>query len=235
MTNINMENATQKKNNTAGYWDENAQGFDAIYSGKNKDFMQVALDRWLRKDIYDRIDRTVELVDQLGSNQTVIDVGTGTGRLCIPLAKHHHQVIGVDFSKDMLTLAQNNTTAAGVQDQCRFFQADLLALASQKEILGVQTANVIVSLGVWDYIEDTLKPMQDFLSYSPQMIIGSFPKAGTLRCNIRQWRYKMQNLDYPLYFYTPEQLREYGKALGAKETHIESIGELYFAWYKFQA
>ena len=43
----------------AKYWNDIAQDFDAIYSGKKSAFARF-LDQWLRKDIYQRFDWVME-------------------------------------------------------------------------------------------------------------------------------------------------------------------------------
>ena len=56
----------------------------------------------------------------------VLDIGTGSGRLAIELAKardNTFQVIGLDISENMLKRARKNAIEAGVENKIRFVQA----------------------------------------------------------------------------------------------------------------
>src|SRR5690348_9449502 len=57
----------------AEYWDRIAPQFDAIYSGK-KSPLARSLDRWLRRDIYQRFDWVMRKAGDV-RNLTVCDVG----------------------------------------------------------------------------------------------------------------------------------------------------------------
>jgi SAM-dependent methyltransferase len=218
---------------TPQYWDGMVADFDSIYTGESKSTLDVLLDRWLRKDIYDRVVATVEGVSALGTNQLVLDVGVGTGRLCIPLGKAGHRIVGVDFSPQMLEKAQANTTQAGVVGQCQFFQADLLT--SMPETVKQQGSYAAAAiLGVLDYIEDPSPMFANLKNLGLKRVYASFPRAGTLRCELRKLRYKVQGLDCPLYFFTPEQVDQYGyQVMGAQKVTQQLMGELHFAVYEF--
>jgi len=211
------------------YWDQTAKEFDTIYSGEEKSLVSQWMDRWLRKDIYDRVTATVQLANQLGPNQSVLDVGTGTGRLCIPLAQAGHRVMGVDFSPQMLDCAKNLTQQHGVEASCQFIHGDLLN--ETPEALSGQTFDLAACLGVVDYIADVTPMLQRMASFNPKHIVVSYPKAGTIRSQVRQLRYQVQGLDCPLYFYTPQQIRQLGESVGYTQCDIQEMGELYFTVY----
>lgn len=211
------------------YWNKTAEDFDSIYSGQDKSRLGRFLDEWLRKDMFLRMDETVRIVNSLGDNQTILDVGTGTGRLCISLAEAGHNVVGADFSSEMLGHAERITAAAGVGDLCDFVQADLLH--DTPEELQQYQFDVVVALGVLDYISDPSALMERMASFNPKKVVVAFPKQGTLRCYLRQMRYKVQRLDCPLFFYTREQIRDLKTKTGAKKIEIRSMGQLYYAVY----
>jgi SAM-dependent methyltransferase len=210
------------------FWDASVGGFDAIYSGKGRTLLGRELDRWLRQDIYARVVETTRLVNELGQNLTVLDLGTGTGRLCLPLAHAGHRIVGVDFSKEMLEKADQVTREAGVREQCTFVQGDVLGdLRTKLKRYGPFDAVAI--LGVFDYISDPLPVLQNVLQFSPNRIIASFPRTGTLRSMVRRWRYRIQNLDCPLFFYSAEQIQTFGRELRAVRTSNAIIGQLHLA------
>ncbi len=214
------------------FWDESAEAFDQIYSGEKKSPFGVFLDRWLRRDIYERIRGTVNEIDALGADQKVVDIGTGTGRLCVPLARRGHHVTGVDFSEEMLKRARQVVSEAGVADRCTFMPGDLLT-AMPEELKQLGPFDAVAVLGVVDYIADAGRLLKNAATLSPKKLVVSFPKAGTLRCALRRIRYKLQSLDCPLFFYRPEQICELGEKLGADRVEIRSMGQLHFTVFHF--
>jgi hypothetical protein len=53
---------TDEARQVAEYWDRIAPEFDSIYAG-NKNLLARGLDRWLRKDMYQRFDWVMRKVD----------------------------------------------------------------------------------------------------------------------------------------------------------------------------
>jgi len=209
------------------YWDQTAEAFDSIYSGHAKHPVLRWLDRWLRRDIYDRIDETVRVAAELGDGATVLDVGTGTGRLCLPLAKAGHPVTGVDFSPQMLAIARDLAREGGVSGSCTFLVGDFLH-ETPPELADSRRFDLIACLGVVDYISDARPLLERMASLGPKRIVVSYPKARTLRSLLRRARYRLQGLDCPLFFYEPAQIRQLGADVGYADTQILNMGELYF-------
>jgi SAM-dependent methyltransferase len=56
------------------------------------------------------------------SKQTFLDMGCGTGALCIPLAKLGHKIIAADFSEGMLNAASKKAQAEGVSNSISFIK-----------------------------------------------------------------------------------------------------------------
>ena len=54
----------------------------------------------------------------------LLELGCGTGRLLVPLARAGYTVTGVDLSPDMLGLAEAKVTAAGVAERVTLLQGD---------------------------------------------------------------------------------------------------------------
>lgn len=57
----------------------------------------------------------------------VLELGCGTGRLTIPLAKNGYNITGVDFTSSMLQKAKAKTTKAGLNIE--FIEADMRTLS----------------------------------------------------------------------------------------------------------
>jgi SAM-dependent methyltransferase len=214
------------------YWDQNVDGFDAIYSGEGRTLLGRCLDGWLRQDIYRRVAETTRLINELGAGQTVLDIGTGTGRLCVPLALAGHRVIGIDFSGEMLSKAEKVTREAGVHDRCHFFQGDILENVPG-DLKKYEPYDAVAILGVFDYISDPLPVLRTACQFEPKRIVASFPRRGTLRSILRQWRYKLQRLDCPLFFHSREEIEKFGSDLKVLRTRSTVMGQLHFACFDF--
>ena len=214
------------------YWDQSVEDFDAIYSGEGRTLIGRWLDGWLRRDIYRRLAETTRLVNQLGARKTVLDIGTGTGRLCVPLARAGHRVIGIDFSKEMLSKAERVTRDAGVHDRCHFFQGDVLE-SMPEGLEDYQPYDAVAILGVFDYISDPLPVLQAARRFEPKRIVASFPRKGTVRSLVRQWRYKLQRLNCPLFFYSQDEIEKLGSELRTRQTRNTIIGQLHFTYFDF--
>jgi release factor glutamine methyltransferase len=69
-------------------------------------------------------------------NPSVLEIGTGSGAIAVALAKEVKKffLVATDISRDALILAKENAKSAGVQDQIRFVNGDLLGpFRSSKE------------------------------------------------------------------------------------------------------
>ena len=79
----------------------------------------------------------------------VLDVGTGTGRLAIELAKARPDlhVIGVDISEDMLSVARRNATLSDFSARIEFRPATAEALPFPDRHFALVTSNA--SLHLW--------------------------------------------------------------------------------------
>jgi len=72
-----------------------------------------------------------ELVDAMldianvTSNDYVIDLGSGDGRLVITAAKRGAKAFGIEYNPDMVELAKRNANKEGVSDRVKFENADL--------------------------------------------------------------------------------------------------------------
>ena len=89
----------------AKYWNDIANKFDSIYTG-NKSPLARGLDRWLRRDMYQRFDWVMREAGPSANlnGMTICDVGCGSGRFVTSLARRGAQVTGVDFAPEMLKL-----------------------------------------------------------------------------------------------------------------------------------
>lgn len=59
-----------------------------------------------------------------GSDEPVVELGVGNGRICVEVARRGRRVIGVDSSTAILELCRSRALAAGVDDRLRLIRAD---------------------------------------------------------------------------------------------------------------
>src|SRR5262249_8245219 len=70
------------------------------------------------------VDRMLELAG-VGSQDFVMDLGSGDGRLVITAAKRGASGLGVEYNPDMVELARRNAEKEGVTARAQFVKADL--------------------------------------------------------------------------------------------------------------
>ena len=64
-----------------------------------------------------------------GRRLNILELACGTARAAIPIAQAGHRVVGVDYAKDMLAIAERKRDAVGVGDrELKLVQADVLKL-----------------------------------------------------------------------------------------------------------
>ncbi|SKC81462.1 class I SAM-dependent methyltransferase [Maledivibacter halophilus] len=58
-----------------------------------------------RETLYDYAPETFDkLLNIIGKNRTIIEIGCGTGKFTIPMSKYSKSILAIDFSKDMLSI-----------------------------------------------------------------------------------------------------------------------------------
>jgi ubiquinone/menaquinone biosynthesis C-methylase UbiE len=102
---------------------------------------------------YDAMDFTAvnaafadDCLKAVGSVKTILDVGTGTARIPIELAKRNStvQILGVDLSEEMLILGRQNVTAAGFADRITLFHVDAKMMPFEDGTFDAVVSNSIV-------------------------------------------------------------------------------------------
>ena len=59
-----------------------------------------------------------------GSDEPVVELGVGNGRICVEVARRGRRVTGVDSSTAILDLCRSRAAAAGVENRLELLQAD---------------------------------------------------------------------------------------------------------------
>ena len=200
----------------AEYWDRIAPEFDSIYTG-NKNPVARVLDKWLRRDMYERFNGVIERADDC-RGQTICDVGCGSGRFVSALAQKGARVTGLDFAPTMLKLAQQLVEHDGVGDRCDFVLSDVLDWKTDRKF------DLVIAIGFWDYVADPLPRLERIRSITTDRFLSAWPRAGTLRAVLRKARLRVAGC--PVYFWTRPQVEDYLQRAGFRASSWQQHGHL---------
>lgn len=187
-----MSDFTEEK-----YWDKVAQEFDMYYE-EEKDALRRAIDKIFRKGMKERYDLTLQECKNV-SGKKILDIGCGTGRVAIELAKRGARVVGIDFSRNMLDIATKMAKKHGVADRCTFILDDF-----GKRVFN-EKFDISLALGLFDYTEDPTFYIKKVRSVTSEKCIASFPAKFAFQVPLRMIWLRSRNL--PVYFYTKGQLK----------------------------
>jgi SAM-dependent methyltransferase len=101
---------------------------------------------------------------------TVLDVGTGTGRAALLLARHGARVTGVDASESMLAVARQRAAADGVDAAFRVGDAHALDYADR-------SFDAAVSLRVLMHAPDWRQCVAELCRVADRLVVVDFPSA----------------------------------------------------------
>lgn len=208
---------TDEAQQVADYWNRIAPAFDAIYTGQ-KNPIARGLDRWLRRDIYQRFEWVMRQAGDV-RGMKVCDIGCGSGRFVTSLAKRGAQVTGVDFAPEMLRLAGQLAEQQGVADRCQFVLNDVLDWKTDQQF------DLVIAIGFWDYVADPLPRLEVIRKLTKTTILSAWPRAGTLRMAIRKLRLKADGC--PVYFWHLPEVEDYLRRAGFRVDSREILGQLH--------
>jgi cyclopropane fatty-acyl-phospholipid synthase-like methyltransferase len=208
----------------ADHFEATAAEFDAIYSGEKSPLARW-LDRTLRSSMFTRLDRTLERLRPV-KGLKVLDVGTGSGRLAIPLARESAYVVGIDPAPSMIRIAERISADAGVSERCRFETGAIGDPLKEK-------FDVAVLLGIFDYFPSSLPALRWLADAGVPRVIATYPRARILRAYIRTVRLKLRGC--PVFFYTPETVRNEAAEAGYDPEYEEIMEALLFVDMKLKS
>lgn len=206
------------------YFEEGAKEFDYIYdwmegSLENK-YINI-LSQLFRKGMVERFNLALK---ECESNKTVLDIGCGSGRISIELAKKGATVKAIDYSEKMIKLANqylNEQKKENENLKIKFEISDFLKNFNSKK-----KYEIIFAIGLFDYIKNAFPVLEKIKNLTQEKIIVSFPKKFTFQTPLRKiWLLKRR---CPVYFYTKKKINNLYKNLGLFNTDIIEISAGYF-------
>jgi 2-polyprenyl-3-methyl-5-hydroxy-6-metoxy-1,4-benzoquinol methylase len=166
------------------YFDREAKRFDAIYEC-GKPLVQRVIDRLFRGVVVRRHQLICNL-SPCSQQWSVLDVGCGSGRYAIALARSGAaRVVGVDISDSMLDLAKCEARRAGISHLCEF------VASSFQDYQVMRRFDVVVAAGYFDYLKDPLPDLAKMLRSCSGKLFASFPKRWEIRMPVRRIRFAL--------------------------------------------
>lgn len=203
---------------TSEFFDSYAHEFDAIYGTQNT-FLNRLINKLFRKSMKLRYEKTLQGCSPI-QDKRVIDIGCGSGHYSIALASAGASyVIGLDFAKTMIDIANHRAKAAGVDDRCHFEYADFFARPIP------ETFDYAIVMGFMDYMQEPERVIEKVLSITTSKAFFSFPAAGGFLAWQRKLRYK-QRCD--LFLYDEEKLHRLFDRLTRERVDYEKLSRDYF-------
>lgn len=202
------------------YFVRHAARFDGLYGGDN--MATRMFDRLFRKPMYERYRLTIEaLGDAAGKNY--LDVGCGSGRYAINLARLGAKVIGIDFSAAMLKLADQYAKEEGLASRVKFIEGDMNRWMDDTN----EHFDAAFAMGVFDYLDEPVGALRRMLNVADRAYM-SIPAPEFPRAELRRLRYKRQNC--PVYFYTRAETEDLVAKAGGKILRMEPLGRRSGFW-----
>jgi ubiquinone/menaquinone biosynthesis C-methylase UbiE len=201
------------------FWNDIAQDFDAIYTGRNKSTLARTLDRIFRKDIYGRLDWVMRTAGEV-RGKSVCDIGCGSGRFVAEFARRGaRRVVGVDVAPNMLRLAGELVAQEGYASLCEFLHTDVLEWNTAEQF------DISIAIGLWDYIEHPAERLRRIRRLTTGRFLSAWPRFWTWRMPVRKVRLTLAGC--PVYFFRRPQVYELLEQAGFRVESCEVIGKLF--------
>lgn len=205
---------TQCRPDVQDYFVRHAARFDGLYGGDN--MATRIFDRLFRKPMYERYRLTIEALGN-AEGKKYLDLGCGSGRYAINLARLGARVVGIDFSDAMLGLARRYAKDEGVEDKVEFQEADINRWMDETK----EHFDAAFAMGVFDYLDDPAGTLRRMLKVADRAYL-SIPAPEFPRAQLRRLRYRRQNC--PVYFFTREQMEQMVRNAGGKILTVKPLG-----------
>lgn len=193
------------------YFDNTAEDFDNIYDNRGSMFDKL-VNRLFRKGMYERVTLTIQECGDVEA-RSILDIGCGSGRISLPLAESGAQVTGIDFSSQMIQLANSYRLKSKAKTRAEFICCDFL-----KDFNSDRLFDITLALGVFDYIRDPMPLLEKMRNVTKGFMISSYPAQFCLQMPIRKVYLYIRHC--PVYFYTEKKLARMYESIGIHNCKI---------------
>lgn len=174
------------------FFDKKTDKFCQIYENPN------LIDRIFRKSVIARSQQVFSECLAMGY-KSILDIGCGSGLLALKLAQADMDVVGIDFSKEMINKAKQACQGEAIKGKLEFWETDLMDFNPNCRF------DAIIALGFFDYVSNPKKYLEKITSLASKEVIISFPAAEDLLSLQRKIRYRLFKR-CPVYFYKRKQI-----------------------------
>lgn len=203
------------------YFEEKAKAFDDIYENRGS-FITKLANAIFRGGMKERFNVTMNACGS--GNKKVLDIGCGAGRFAIPLARKGMKVTGLDYSKEMIRMAnnylKNYELRIGKKLPINYICGDFL-----KDFQSKEKFDITIAMGVFDYLKEPLPFIKKMKKITRGITISSFPKKYTPQMPIRKIWLLTKNC--PVYFYTVNDIKKLYQQAGFKNFRISHVAAGY--------
>lgn len=200
------------------FFNKRASQFDSYYH-KEKPLRWRLLDFLFRRSMTYRFGSVLEECRKTPPVK-IIDIGCGSGRYTVALAKEGFEVLGIDFSSQMLNIAHQLAKEDSVYERCRFILGDF------KEMTFTERFSVALAIGIFDYIKSPYEYLKKMREITTERIIVTFPAKWRCRNMVRIIRLRILNC--PVYFYTRADIGKLFQSVGINNYRIKNLDRDYF-------
>ncbi len=200
----------------AAYFDQSGELFDSLYSLEKTNAFMRSINKLFRRDIYQRYLMTIKHLQDLSAS-SVLDVGIGGARYAAGyLESGVTRVVGVDISTTMIQFAREHVSQFSGHDNIfEFVLTDIDGFETDEKF------DVVVAMGLFDYLPDTVAGLKRLLDFCDHSAIVSFPSISVWRTPIRKLRYWLKNC--PVYFFRRHQITRLALEAGFASSVVHKI------------
>jgi 2-polyprenyl-3-methyl-5-hydroxy-6-metoxy-1,4-benzoquinol methylase len=196
------------------YFMRAAKEFDDIYDNRGGPIKKLA-NMLFRKGMRERFDLTLQFCGT--GEKSVLDIGCGAGRFTIPLSERGMKVVGIDYSSEMIRLA-NQYVGVHSEERTKPLIVKHLCCDFLNDFSPEEKFDVTLAIGVMDYLKSPLPFMKKMKDVTRGIMITSFPAKYTPQMPIRKiW---LAAKDCPVYFYTKAKIVDLYASSGIQEYEI---------------
>ena len=154
---------TQQQKESLEYFKEYAQDWKNKADNDTKDNINI---------IKQRNDYVLKVISERESTKNFLDVGCGTGELVIDTAKKEIHSVGIDFSNDMIDIANKTKESLGVENS-EFICDSIFNYNLTSESYDAIAANGFIEYISYDELDKFFTDVSKGLSKGGSFVFGS--------------------------------------------------------------